>query len=74
MDRKRAWRDTVFVERPWRTIRYGDVCLRAYASVPEARGGIGRDLRIYDSRRPHSSLDEKPPDQAFFNRPMPEAA
>jgi putative transposase len=73
MDGKGAWRDNVFVERPWRTIKYEEVYLRAYASVSEARAGIGQYLSFCNSRRPHSSLDGKPPDQACFNQPMPEA-
>ena len=53
MDGKGAWRDNVFVERLWRTIRYEEVYLRAYASVSEARAGIGQYLGFYNSRRPH---------------------
>ena len=73
MDGKGAWRDNVFVERLWRTIKYEEVHLRAYASVSEARAGIGRYLAFYNSRRPNSSLDGKTPDQAYFKPPMPEA-
>lgn len=73
MDGKGAWRDNVFVERLWRTIKYEEVYLRAYASVPEARAGIGRYLTFYNTRRPHSSLDGKTPDQAYFNLSIPEA-
>ena len=73
MDGKGAWRDNVFVERLWRTIKYEEVYLRAYASVSEARAGIGRYLTFYNTCRPHSSLDGKPPDQAYFNPPTPEA-
>ena len=73
MDGKGAWRDNVFVERLWRTIKYQEVYLRAYASVSEARAGIGRYLGFYNSRRPHSSLDGKTPDQAYFNLPTTEA-
>ena len=72
MDGKGAWRDNVFVERLWRTIEYEEVYLWACASVSEARASIGRYLRFYNSRRPHSSLDGKTPDQAYFNQPMPE--
>ena len=67
MDGKGAWRDNVFVERLWRTIKYEEVYLRAYANVPEARTSIGRYIGFYNSRRPHSSLDGKTPDQAYFN-------
>ena len=71
MDGKGAWRDNVFVERLWRTIKYEEVYLHAYASVSEARAGIGRYLNFYNSRRPHSSLDYQTPDQAYFNAPQP---
>ena len=71
MDGKGAWRDNVFVERLWRTIKYEEVYLRAYASVSEARASIGRYLGFYNSRRPHSSLDGKTPDQVYFNTLSP---
>jgi len=73
MDGKGAWRDNVFVERLWRTIKYEEVYLHAYDSVPEARAAIGRYLGFYNSRRPHSSLDGKTPDQAYFNQQLPDA-
>jgi putative transposase len=70
MDGKGAWRDNVFVERFWRTLKYEEVYLRAYDSVREARTSIGRYLDFYNGRRPHSSLDRRTPDQAYFN-PLP---
>ncbi|WP_156433698.1 IS3 family transposase [Bradyrhizobium retamae] len=70
MDGKGAWRDNVFVERLWRSIKYEEVYLRAYDSVSEARSSIGRYLDFYNSRRPHSSLDGSTPDQAYFT-PLP---
>jgi putative transposase len=69
MDGKGAWRDNVFVERLWRSVKYEEVYLRAYESVGEARNSIGRYLDFYNSRRPHSSLDDATPDQAYFNQP-----
>ncbi len=76
MDGKGAWRDNVFVERLWRSIKYEEIYLKAYASVPEARAGIGRYIGFYNARRPHSSLDRQTPDQAYFNalQPIPVAA
>ncbi len=68
MDGKGAWRDNVFVERLWRSIKYEEVYLRAYDSVAEARTSIGRYLTFYNGRRPHSSLDRQTPDQAYFTR------
>jgi putative transposase len=70
MDGKGAWRDNVFVERLWRSVKYEEVYLRAYDSVSEARTSIGRYLDFYNCRRPHSSLDAATPDQAYFN-PLP---
>ena len=63
MDGKGAWRDNVFVERLWRSVKYEEVYLRAYESVSEARISIGRYLDFYNRRRPHSSLDGSTPDQ-----------
>ena len=68
MDGKGAWRDNVFVERVWRSVKYEEVYLRAYDSVSEARTSIGRYLDFYNRRRPHSSLDGMTPDQAYFTQ------
>jgi putative transposase len=66
MDGRGAWRDNVFVERLWRSVKYEEVYLRAYENVSEARASIGRYLDFYNCRRPHSSLDGNTPDQAYF--------
>jgi putative transposase len=71
MDGQGAWRDNVFVERLWRTIKYEEVYLRAYRSVSEARRGLGRYLAFYNRRRPHSSLGGQTPDQVYFIQPKP---
>ena len=73
MDGKGAWRDNVFVERLWRSIKYEEVYLKAYDSVSETRASIGRYLAFYNGRRPHSSLDRRTPDQAYFI-PLPQLA
>src|SRR5271166_1641007 len=70
MDGKGAWRDNVFVERLWRSVKYEEVYLRAYDSVGDARALLGHYLDFYNSRRPHSSLDGMTPDQAYFP-PLP---
>jgi putative transposase len=70
MDGRGAWRDNVFVERLWRSVKYEEVYLRAYDTAFEARTSIGRYLDFYNRRRPHSSLDGATPDQAYFN-PQP---
>jgi putative transposase len=68
MDGKGSWRDNVFVERLWRTIKYEEVYLCAYTNVPEARASLGRYINgFYNTRRPHSSLDGQTPDETYFN-------
>jgi len=72
MDGKGAWRDNAFVERLWRSVKYEEVYLHAYDSVAQARASIGRYIDgFYNSRRPHSSLGRRTPDQAYFNPPTP---
>jgi putative transposase len=75
MDGKGSWRDNVFVERIWKSVKYEEVYLRAYDSAGEARVSLGRYLDFYNGRRPHSSLDRRTPDEAYFNpSPMAVAA
>ena len=74
MDGKGAWRDNVFVERLWRSVKYEEVYLRAYDSVFEARASIARYLAFYNARRAHSSLDPRTPDEAYFAVQMIAAA
>jgi putative transposase len=73
MDGKGAWRDNVFVERVWKSVKYEEVYLRAYDSVSHARASIGLYLDFYNRRRPHSSLDRRTPDEAYFD-PQPQRA
>lgn len=67
MDGRGAWRDNVFVERLWRSVKYEEVYLRAYDSVGQARASLGRYLDFYNRKRPHSSLDARTPDRAYFD-------
>ena len=69
MDGRGAWRDNVFVERLWRSVKYEEVYLRAYDSVGDARASLGRYLAFYNGRRPHSSLGARTPDQAWLDQP-----
>ena len=73
MDGKGAWRDNVFVERIWKSVKYEEVYLRAYDSVADARASIGRYLDFYNRQRPHSSLDRRTPDEAYFDH-LPHSA
>ena len=72
MDGKGCWRDNVFVERIWRTIKYEEVYLKAYDSVHDARTSLGKYIEFYNQTRPHSSLKGKTPDQVHLN-PLPAA-
>jgi putative transposase len=67
MDGKGCWRDNVFVERLWKTIKYEHVYLHAYDSVSDARAKITTYLDFYNRRRPHRSLDGRTPDTVYFN-------
>ena len=69
MDGKGSWRDNVFIERLWRSVKYEEVYLKAYESVSGARAGIGEYFEFYNARRPHSSLGRMTPDQ-FYNTPL----
>jgi putative transposase len=74
MDGKGAWRDNVFVERLWRSVKYEEVYIKAYTSVAEARDNLGRYFTFYNTRRPHQGLDGRTPDQAYFTSPQLPAA
>jgi putative transposase len=66
MDGKGCWRDNIFVERLWRSLKYEEIYLHGYESVSVATAGIGRYLTLYNTRRPHSSLTDRTPDEAYF--------
>jgi putative transposase len=71
---KGCWRDNVFVERLWKTIKYEHVYLHAYESVSEAQTKIASYLEFYN-RHPHSRLDRSAPDDAYFSsQPLEQAA
>ena len=72
MDGKGSWRDNVFVERLWRSVKYEEVYLKAYDSVSEARTSLGHYFEFYNSKRPHSSHGGRTPDQAYFDK-LPQA-
>jgi putative transposase len=74
MDGKGAWRDNVFVERLWRSVKYEEAYLKAYDTVAEARASLSRYLDFFNRQRPHSSLDRKTPDEADFTPPSLVAA
>jgi putative transposase len=73
MDGKGAWRDNVFIERFWRTLKYDEVYLRAYADMRDARQHLDRYVMFYNTKRPHMSLADRTMDTVYFG-PMKMAA
>ena len=66
MDGRGAWRDNVFVERLWRTIKYERVYLRAYDGVSIAKADIAHFIDWYNTERPHSRLEDHTPEQTYW--------
>jgi putative transposase len=71
MDGKGAWRDNLFVERLWKSVKYEDVYLHAYDTVTEARHGLTRYFTFYNQGRPHTALEGQTPDMVYF-APLPQ--
>ena len=67
MDGKGRWMDNVMIERLWRSLKYECVYLHAFETGSEARTGISDWMSFYNVRRPHSSLDARTPDEAYWN-------
>ena len=69
MDGKGRWMDDVMIERLWRSLKYECVYLNAYETGSELREGLSRWISFYNERRPHSSLDDKTPFEAYWQKP-----
>ena len=67
MEGKGAWRDNVFVERLWRSLKYECVYLHAWETGSQARVGIGRWIPFYNDQRPHTAHGGQPPAVVYFN-------
>ena len=67
MDGKGRWMDNVFIERLWRTLKYEQVYLAEFETGSEARAGIAWWIDLYNQRRPHSSLGDRTPDEAYYS-------
>lgn len=74
MDGKGAWRDNVFIERFWKTLKYEEVYLHAYEGGSDARASIGRFMHYYNYERPHRSLGGRTPDTVYRIQPAAAAA
>ena len=67
MDSRGRWMDNVFIERLWRSVKYEDVYLKAYGSIPEARNGLTEYFKFYNQRRRHQGLDDRTPDEVYWS-------
>ena len=67
MDGKGRWIDNVFIERLWRSVKYEEVYLHAYANGTEARAALTRYFRLYNAVRLHQCLDYRTPDEVYFD-------
>lgn len=66
MDGQGCWRDNVFVERLWRSVKYEEVYLHAYETVSDARAGLTRYFTFFNQRRPHDALNRSTPDAVYY--------
>jgi putative transposase len=71
MDGKGRYTDNIFVERPWRTVKYEEVYLKAYANGREAKAGLGAYFHFYNTQRPHQALGNRTPGEVFNRESMP---
>lgn len=71
MDGKGRWMDNVMIERLWRSLKYECIYLHAFETGSQVREGLRRWIDLYNTRRPHSSLDDKTPDEAYWQKPRP---
>jgi putative transposase len=75
MDGRGAWRDNLFIERLWKTVKYEEVYLHAYDTVAEAQQHLALYFAFCNQGRPHRALDSRTPDMVYFAaRPQREAA
>lgn len=71
MDGKGRWMDNVMIERLWRSLKYECIYLHAFETGSEVRQGLKRWIEYYNTQRPHSGLDDKTPDEAYWQKPRP---
>jgi len=71
MDGKGRWMDNVMIERLWRSLKYESIYLHAYEGGSEVRQGLRHWIDQYNTSRPHSSLDDRTPDEAYWQKPRP---
>jgi putative transposase len=67
MDGQGRWMDNIFIERLWKTVKYQEVYLKAYESLPHARKELTKFFDRYTTRRPHQGLNDRTPDEVYFS-------
>jgi putative transposase len=67
MDGRGRWRDNIFIERLWKTVKYHEVYLKAYESITHARKELAKFFDRYNARRPHQGLNDRTPDEVYFS-------
>lgn len=67
MDGQGRWRDNVFIERLWKTVKYEEVYLKAYESISHAKKELAKFFDRYNTRRPHQGLDDRTPDEVYWS-------
>jgi len=66
MDGRASYQDNIFTERFWRSVKYEEVYLKDYATIDEARAGLGQYIAFYNAHRPHQALAFQTPEQVHF--------
>ena len=66
MDGRGRCMDNIFIERLWRSVKYEEVYLKSYATLPEARSALDAYIKFYNNERPHQSLDNRTPYEVYF--------
>ena len=67
MDGKGRWMDNVFIERLWKSVKYEDIYLKAYASMAEVKNGLTSYFQFYNEKRWHNSFDKKTPNMVYYD-------
>jgi putative transposase len=74
MDGKGRWMDNVFIERLWKSVKYEDIYLKAYASITEVKNGLASYFKFYNEKRWHNNFDRKTPSMVYFSTQLQKQA
>ena len=71
MDGRGRWMDNIMIERLWRSLKYECIYLHAFETGSEVRQGLKKWIGYYNDQRPHSQLQDRTPDEVYYNMPLP---